>query len=83
MKTISAADANRGFSQLLRDVKEGQSFVITSHGKPVAKIVPAQPAPSAEERAAAWTKLFDRLDRQPALNLGRFDRAELYERDGG
>ena len=37
---MSAADANRNFSALLRQVREGQSCVITSHGKPVAKLVP-------------------------------------------
>jgi prevent-host-death family protein len=30
--SISAADANRQFSQLLRRVREGHSIVITSHG---------------------------------------------------
>ena len=31
-KAITAADANRKFSQVLREVKEGQSYVVTSHG---------------------------------------------------
>jgi prevent-host-death family protein len=39
-KPVSAADANRKFSKLLRAVREGQSYVVTSHGKAVAKIVP-------------------------------------------
>jgi prevent-host-death family protein len=39
-KQVSAADANRKFSKLLRGVRDGQSYVITSHGKAVAKIVP-------------------------------------------
>ena len=37
-KAFSAADANRRFSELLRTVRKGQSVVVTSHGKPVAKI---------------------------------------------
>ncbi|MBV9518068.1 MAG: type II toxin-antitoxin system prevent-host-death family antitoxin, partial [Hyphomicrobiales bacterium] len=32
-KAVSAADANRRFSLLLRGVREGHSYVITSHGK--------------------------------------------------
>jgi hypothetical protein len=28
-KAISAADANRKFSQILREVKEGRSYVVT------------------------------------------------------
>jgi prevent-host-death family protein len=39
-KAVSAADANRKFSKLLRGVREGHSYVVTSHGKAVAKIVP-------------------------------------------
>ena len=40
-RAVSAADANRRFSELLRTVKNGQSVVVTSHGKPVAKLVPS------------------------------------------
>jgi prevent-host-death family protein len=32
-KAVSAADANRLFSELLRMVKKGRSVVVTSHGK--------------------------------------------------
>ncbi len=39
-QAVSAADANRRFSELLRAVKKGRSVVVTSHGKPVAKITP-------------------------------------------
>ena len=37
---VSAAEANREFSKLLRRVKAGRSYVITSRGQPVAKLVP-------------------------------------------
>jgi prevent-host-death family protein len=40
-EAVSAADANRKFSVLLRKVREGRSYVVTSHGKPVARLVPA------------------------------------------
>lgn len=39
-KAISAANANRNFSQLLQGIRKGHSYIVTSHGKPVAKIVP-------------------------------------------
>ena len=38
--SVSAADANRDFSKLLRTVRDGATVVITNHGKPVAKIIP-------------------------------------------
>lgn len=39
-QTVSAAEANRSFSRLLREVREGQSFTITAHGRAVARLVP-------------------------------------------
>jgi prevent-host-death family protein len=77
-KAVSAADANRDFSKLLRQVRDGRSYVITNHGKPVAKIVPI----SANDhiRAAARGTLFARLESQPATNpIGPWTRDELYE----
>jgi prevent-host-death family protein len=76
---VSAADANRDFSKLLRAVREGATVVITSHGKPVAKIVPF--ATTDRVRAAAKKRLMARLRAQPAINIGRWTRDELYERD--
>jgi prevent-host-death family protein len=78
-KSISAADANRKFSQVLREVREGQSYVVTSHGKPVAKIVPA--ASGDRFREAARRALLKRLGRQKARKIGRWTRDELYEND--
>jgi prevent-host-death family protein len=76
---ISAADANRRFSELLRGVRNGASYVVTSHGKPVAKIVPITERDPV--RAAAKRALLARLRSQPATKaIGRWTRDELYER---
>jgi prevent-host-death family protein len=78
-ESISAADANRNFSQLLRGVREEHAtYVVTSHGKPVAKIVPF--AATQETSEAAREVLLARLDSQPFMNIGRWSREELYER---
>jgi prevent-host-death family protein len=76
-KAVSAADANRRFSELLRTVKGGRSVVVTSHGKPVAKISPV----IEDDRAAggARSTLFARLRRQRVVNGGRWTRDELYD----
>ena len=80
MRTVSAADANRHFSKILREVKAGGTVIVTSHGEPVARI---EPVPDAEadkaRREESWRALLDRLARQPALNLGKFNRDELYD----
>ena len=78
-ETVSAAEANRQFSKLLRGVRDGNSYVVTSHGRPVAKLVPVSKSP--EEKEAAFQKLMARLRSQPVQNIGRWTREELYERD--
>ncbi|HEX4487872.1 MAG TPA: type II toxin-antitoxin system prevent-host-death family antitoxin [Terriglobales bacterium] len=75
-KVISAADANRQFSRLLRDVKQGQSYVVTSHGRPVARL-----APVTGDRSASTAKasLMARLKSQKVTNVGRWNREDLYD----
>ena len=76
-RSISAAEANRRFSDLLGTVKKGRSVVVTSHGKPVAKIIPvAKDEPVA---AAARSALFARLRKERVAKIGRWTRNELYD----
>ncbi|MEW5887452.1 MAG: type II toxin-antitoxin system prevent-host-death family antitoxin [Pseudomonadota bacterium] len=44
MRTIGASDAKNHFSKLLEEVEKGGEFVITRHGKPIARLIPAEPA---------------------------------------
>jgi prevent-host-death family protein len=76
-KAVSAAEANRRFSELLQTVKKGRSVIVTSHGKPVAKIVPVV----EDERAiaAARSALFVRLRTERPVKVGRWTRDELYD----
>ena len=76
-EAVSAADANRKFSHILRSVREGHSFVVTSHGRPVARIVPADKHEGVMSDARA--ALLARLQSQPVVNAGRWTRDELYE----
>jgi prevent-host-death family protein len=75
-KTISAADANRKFSEVLRGVREGQSYIVTSHGRPVARIEPVEKEAEAE---SAKTALLKRLRAQKAIDIGPWTRDELYD----
>jgi prevent-host-death family protein len=81
-ETVTAAEANRSFSRLLRGAQEGRSYLVTSHGRPVARVVP----PDQDDemtlrfRKAARKALLDRVAKQPTINVGRWTRDELYER---
>ena len=76
-EAISAADANRKFSLILRSVKEGHSYVVTSHGRPVARIIPADRRENVT--TGARNALLSRLEQQPIVNAERWSRDELYE----
>jgi prevent-host-death family protein len=78
-KLVSAAEANRHFSQLLRSVRNGNSYVVTAHGKPVAKIVPVTDGDRVADAGRA--ALMEHLRAQTPVNAGRWNRAELYEDD--
>lgn len=80
MKTVSAADANRHFSELLREVARGARITVTSRGKPVATISGADSV-SAKRRDAAKRDLLARLLATPVA-AGRkrgWTRDDLYD----
>lgn len=77
-QAISAAEANCAFSRILREVREGRSYIVTAHGRPVARILPVDDVAAA--RVAARTVLLRRLRAQGAKDVGRWTRDELYER---
>ncbi len=78
-ETISAADANRKFSMLLRGVRAGRSYVVTSHGRPVARLVPADEDHEMQKRARR--ALLTRLKKQSITHARHWTREELYEAD--
>lgn len=77
MKTVTAAEANRRFSSVLREAANGETFVITSRGKSVAVIGPARQ--HSAERSAAKRALLARLLSEPACGTRSWTRGELYE----
>lgn len=74
---ISATEAKRIFSKLLRKVQEGQSYVLLSHGRAVARIQTCDVADT--DRHAAFEGLLQRLTKQPAVDIGPWERDGLYE----
>ena len=75
-KPVSAADANCKFSKLLREVREGKSYVVTSHG---GGRLPGVPAEKDIVRRGARAVLLKRLRSEPVVTIGRWSRDELYE----
>lgn len=78
MQTVGAADANRHFSNVLKQVSQGKEFLVVSRGKPVATIAPVKKADSS--RHAARGLLLQRLNAQEPTVTSPWSRDELYER---
>ncbi|MBX3484101.1 type II toxin-antitoxin system Phd/YefM family antitoxin [Phenylobacterium sp.] len=75
-RTISAGDANQRFSELLRAVQEGESFVVTSRGRPVAKVTPVD---DLDRQRPAIDTLLDFVAGLPRRRLQAWRRESLYE----
>lgn len=67
MKTIAASEAEARFRELLTDVANGETIVVTEHEEPVAQIIPARGTyASAAEAIKDWR----RYRRERNLTLG-------------
>ncbi len=78
MQTVRAVDANRQFSNVLKQVSQGEEFIVVSRGKPVATILPIRKADSSH--VAARSLLLERLRHQEITGVRTWTRDELYER---
>jgi prevent-host-death family protein len=80
--TVTATEANRSFSKLLRAVQRGEKVEITSHGRKIAVLSPTEPE---ETRRARQLAALDRLEKrwasQEPIVIGHWTRDELYQRD--
>jgi prevent-host-death family protein len=83
MKTVTAREANQGFSALLAEVEAGEEVVVTKHGRPVARLVPYRPPEMTAERKAAIEAAIRMMEEGP-LDLGPDfvmpTRDEMHER---
>lgn len=78
-RVVTASEANRSFSKLLKDVRKGHQIEVTSHGEVVARIVPVATEEENARRKKAWKALLKRLKNQPAMNAGPWSRGEGYD----
>ena len=78
MAVISAAEANRSFSRLLREVSTGACFTVLSRGRAVATI--SGPDPDLRSFGPARASLLQRLATQEPTGERRpWSRDDLYD----
>ena len=81
MKTISATEANRRFSSLLREVASGATVTVLSRGRAVATLAPA--GAQGRNPSAARERLLQRLRQQEPSGARTWSRDELYAPEAG
>jgi prevent-host-death family protein len=74
-RAITASEANRHFSEMLRDVAEGDSFTVTSRGRAVARVVPID----RDDQKKRFERLLAFLKAQPVRYSGDWTREDLYD----
>ncbi len=77
--TVSAADANRRFSEILGRAANGETVIITRRGEPVAQLAPYGAGHGSDARDRAFDRLLATLEEGLPLGGGAFNRDELYE----
>jgi prevent-host-death family protein len=74
---VSIAEAKNRLTELIRAVEDGESIVITRHGKPVAQLSP----PPAKRRKVQLGGMKDRIQLLPGwdapVDLDRFLEGDL------
>ena len=73
-RAISASEANQRFSELLRDVAEGERFTVMSRGRAVARVVPVDRRREGE----GVRRLLDFVAALPVRHAGDWTRDDLY-----
>ena len=73
-RPISASEANQRFSEMLRDVQEGESYVVMSRGRAVARVVPVE----RQQERRAVDGLLDFLGTLERKHAVAWTRDDLY-----
>lgn len=76
VETISSTDAKNQLNRLLNDVKAGASFTITSHGQPVAQLVPIAAVPRRFGQLPSLVVPNDFDDALPETELATWEDAK-------
>lgn len=78
MERVTATEANRHFSEILKRVSEGEEIQIESRGKLIAELTPARKANKSQ--LSARQRLFERLSKSETVVVGDWAREDLYDR---
>ena len=82
MPEIGAYEAKTHLPQLLKRIQQGEQFVITKHGRPVAKLVPASRSdPDAIQQTINNIQSFREILRKRGVRIQRLLKKDERLRD--
>jgi prevent-host-death family protein len=81
MRIIGIRELKEHTSQILREVREeGAGYMVTYHGRVIARLIPASPSTPASDLAEVWADL-DQLASEIGANWPEGETAEDAVRD--
>lgn len=80
VKTVSAAQANREFSKLMKLAESGERVVVTSRGQPKVQITRIEEADAEKaRRREAFDRMTEWLNSRPVQNFPKLTRDDFYD----
>ena len=72
MKSVSVSEAKNGLTELLDEVRRGETVLITHHGEPVAQLVPYRAVDVADDAGAELVRRGIASPPRATLDVDRF-----------
>ena len=69
MKHVQASEAKAKFAELLDQVEQGETVVITRHGKVVARLEPAEPVDADAQSREAMKRIMEARKTAPRVSV--------------
>jgi len=80
VKTVSAAQANREFSKLMKLAESGERVVVTSRGQPKVQITRVEDIDAEKaRRREAFDRMTEWLKSRPVQNSPKLTRDDFYD----
>ena len=74
---VNVLEAKNNLSRLIKRVQAGEEIVIANRGEPVARLIPASPAPPARPRRGNGAAILAWLDNHPLPAYARRSAEEI------
>lgn len=69
MKHVQASEAKAKFAELLDQVEQGETVIITRHGKIVARLEPAEPVDADARGREAMKRIMEARKAAPSVSI--------------